>query len=289
MIIDSHFHVEEEMLTIEEMIKKMDEVGIIKTALMGKIVDPIPEPPVFAQKLFQFTVMHNFSRNIAEKLTSTFTSEGDIDVLGTPYKIYKDVDNDEVFTICEKYSDNFYGWIFVNPRGSVNMVDEINRWKKHPAFIGVKAHPFWHQFAPIELVPAAEICVKEKKPLIIHSGFNDHGDFLKLLDKVPQLNIILAHGGFPYFKNTWNVIKDMKNVFVDLSQSAYLSEKMMQMTYDALGPDRCIYGSDGAVGKVGADGKFDYTLMKNRVERIVTDEESRKKVFCDNFQRICNL
>jgi predicted TIM-barrel fold metal-dependent hydrolase len=289
MIIDSHFHVEEELLTIKDMIKKMDEVGIDKTALMGKLVDPFSEPPIVGQKFFQFSVMHNFTRILAEKLTSTFTVEGDINILGKPYKIYKDVDNDEVFDICEKHPDKFYGWVFVNPRGSINMVDEIYRWKKHPAFIGVKAHPFWHRFSPVELVPAAEVCVKEKKPLIIHSGFNDHGDFLKLLDKVPELNLILAHGGFPYFKDTWNIIKDMNNVFVDLSQSSYLSEKMMKMTYDALGPDRCIYGTDGAVGKVGIDGKFDYTLLKSRVERIVTDEDSQKKVFCDNFIRICNL
>jgi hypothetical protein len=40
------------------------------------------------------------------------------------------------------------------------------------------------------------------KPLLIHAGFDAHGDYDALLQKAPDLKLILAHAGFPLYFDT---------------------------------------------------------------------------------------
>jgi hypothetical protein len=44
MIIDCHYHLDERLLGREELLQRMDEAGVEKTALMGALVDPFPDP-----------------------------------------------------------------------------------------------------------------------------------------------------------------------------------------------------------------------------------------------------
>ena len=45
MVIDSHYHLEERVFTIDEFLKEMNKIGVEKTALMGSMVEPFLEPP----------------------------------------------------------------------------------------------------------------------------------------------------------------------------------------------------------------------------------------------------
>jgi predicted TIM-barrel fold metal-dependent hydrolase len=88
------------------------------------------------------------------------------------------------FKLYQKILINFLGWVFVNPRGGKDQVQVLNKWKNHPGFIGVKAHPFWHRYHPIELLPVAEQLVQIGKPLLIHAGWGSHGDYDALLQEI---------------------------------------------------------------------------------------------------------
>ena len=52
----------------------------------------------------------------------------------------------------------------MNPRGKKDQVAEFEKYKDMDGFIGVKAHPFWHHFKPVELAPVAERLAKTGKP-----------------------------------------------------------------------------------------------------------------------------
>ena len=44
MIIDCHYHLEERLLSREELLQQMDEAGVEKAAFMGAAVHPFPDP-----------------------------------------------------------------------------------------------------------------------------------------------------------------------------------------------------------------------------------------------------
>lgn len=289
MIIDCHYHLEERILTVDRLISEMQKAGIDKVALMGSIIGPFAEPSKFLINVLQLLLEHSFSRGLGKALITNFTDRGDVKIMGQPYPIETDPDNQKVFHTVNKYPDKFLGWIFVNPRGKKNQVEEFETYKNEKGFIGVKAHPFWHRFAPVELAPVAERLAKTGKPLLIHSGFGEGGDFEALLKKVPDLKLILAHAGFPEYADTWKKIKSLKNVYMDISQTSYASAKATREVVDMFGADRIFFGTDGPSGFHGPDNQYDYGFLKRRIEDMFADVKIREKLLGESFANVVDL
>jgi predicted TIM-barrel fold metal-dependent hydrolase len=289
MIIDCHYHLEERVYTVDRLISEMQKAGIDKVALMGSIIGPFEEPPRFLISALQFLLENSFSRDLGKAFISNFTDRGEVKILGKPYPLETDPDNEKVFNTVSRYPDKFLGWIFVNPRGRKNQVDEFEKYKDAKGFIGVKAHPFWHHFAPVELVPVAERLAKTGKPLLIHAGFEEEGNFEALLKKVPELKLILAHAGFPEYADTWRKIKPFKNVYMDLSQTTYTSEPVTRQVVEMLGAERLFFGTDGPYGFHGADHQYDYGFIKRRIENMFSDPEIREKLLGGSFANVVGL
>jgi predicted TIM-barrel fold metal-dependent hydrolase len=289
MIIDCHYHLERKLLTDDELLKKMDECEVGKVALMGVINEPIPKPPEFLLKILRFTLTHRSFRFLAKVLAANFTSEGDIKLPTGIFHLYPNPKNEPIFQAVADNPDRFLGWVFVNPQGGTDQIQELNKWKDKPGFIGVKAHPFWHRYQPVELLPVAVQLAKMEKPLLIHAGFDAHGDYDVLLQKVPDLKLILAHAGFPLYSDTWNKIKNNKNVYVDLSQTSYLNDRTTWQAIEYLGVERCLFGSDGPYGVHGDDDLFDYSFIKRRIERLFPDKEIQKKLLGENFLELIHI
>jgi uncharacterized protein len=76
---------------------------------------------------------------------------------------------------------------------------------------------------------------------------------------------------------------------VDLSQPTYVNEKIMKNAVAALGPDHCLFGTDGPYGFYGEDGKFDYGLMKRRIEKLFVDQGVQKRLLGENFAEMAGL
>lgn len=283
MIIDSHFHLEPDLLSTEKLIADMEEHQIEKTALIASMCSNLSEPPSFLLKILRFLITRNWSRNFAKLLLTQFTSDGNIKLPGGIVTIESDPDNEPVFNAAEKYPDRFMAWVFVNPKGKNGQEEEFQKWISHPACTGVKTHPFWHQYRPVELLPVASKAAEAGKPMLMHVGFDDHGDVISLIKKVPNLKLILAHAGFPYYSQMWKKIKPYPNIFVDISATAYVDEKITRDALDFLGEERCIFGTDGPFGSTGKDGEFDYGIIKKRCKKLISDEVLYRRVVSDNF------
>jgi predicted TIM-barrel fold metal-dependent hydrolase len=288
MVIDCHYHLEERVFTVDELLHEMDNCGIQKTALMGSMIEPFLEPPVFLIRILQFLIENSTLRWLARLLVSNFTSDGNVKILGKPYHIEKDPDNEVVFNAVKRHPDRFLGWIFVNPKGKKDPLSEFEKYKDMAGFIGIKAHPFWHHFKPIELAPVAEKLVQTGKPLLIHLGFDEEGDFEALLRKVPDLKLILAHAGFPKYSDTWRNIKNRKNIYLDISQTTYTSENATLGVMEYLGVDRILFGTDGPYGFHGKHG-YDYGFIKRRIERLFPDTQIQARLLGDNFAEITGV
>ncbi len=288
MVIDCHYHLEARLLTVDELVKKMDEAGVEKTALMGQVVEPFKEPPRAMISLLLPMLTRRPLRRIGKMFVSNFTPTG-IRIMGKEYRLIHETDNGPVFDAMKRHPDRFLGWIFVNPHGKKDQAAEFEKWRKTKGVVGVKAHCFWNHHTPIELKPVAEKLASAGLPLIVHLGYGPEGDYEALLKAVPELKLIMAHTGFPGYSDTWREIRRRRNVFVDLSQTSYVSPRTLRAAVEYLGADRCLFGTDGPFGFHGTDGKFDYGLIKRRIEAAFPDAGARRRLLGDNFREIAGV
>jgi uncharacterized protein len=283
MVIDCHYHHTPDMISTDELITAMDRNGIEKVALMAPMCGPVPEISDFLLALMRACIKRPLLRWLPKKIITKFTKEGNLELPSGIITVCQEPDNGSVFTLADQYPDRFLAWCLVNPNSPIDPAAEYERWENHPACVGVKAHPFWHRYAPMALSSVAGRLVKAGKPLIMHLGFDGHGDVLALSKAFPKLKIILAHAGFPRYKDTWKAIKGMNNIWLDLSATSYVDEAIMKEVVNYLGVDRCLYGSDGPFGSNGADGQFDHGVIKRRIQTIFPDPDIQKSLLGDNF------
>lgn len=286
MIIDSHFHLEPDLMSIEEMMSAMDSHGITKTALIAGMCHGLSEPGESMLRLMRMMLGNSWTRKLVCPLLTRFTLDGDIKLPKGLVAIESDPDNAKVFSVVDSYPEKFMAWVFVNPKGKKDPVAEFEKWMNHSGCIGVKVHPFWHQYRPIDLLPVAQKTAAMGKPMLMHTGFDEHGDVLALIRKVPNLKLILAHAGFPAYRDMWQQIKPYPTISVDLSATAYVDEKIIRQVVEFLGADRCIFGTDGPFGSSGKNGMFDYGVIKKRIILLFKDEAIQRKLFHENFQKM---
>ena len=65
--------------------------------------------------------------------------------------------NNLVATAINQFPDRFLGWVAVNPTIPESL-EEVELYLNKPGFIGVKAHPFMHEYSIKELDPVAVLC-----------------------------------------------------------------------------------------------------------------------------------
>ncbi len=288
MIVDCHQHLSPDLFPVETLVAEMDRTGIDRVALMAPICGPIPEPSATVLAALRFSLRRSWLRPLIRKTLTRFTTEGDVMLPSSVIRLRQTPDNDEVFALAEQHPDRFLAWCMVNPSSLKDPLREYERWKNHPAFVGVKAHPFWHRYPLSSLLPLCQRLAEENRPLIIHAGFDDLKDLLDLTGDLPDLKIILAHAGFPCYDHTWKAVKSRKNIAVDLSATAYVDPAIMTDVCAVLGVERCLFGTDGPFGSHGFQGGFDMGVIKTRIESVFPDKGHQRMILGVNFLTLVN-
>jgi uncharacterized protein len=288
MVIDCHMHYEPELFELDRMLAAMETHGINRTALIPTMVEPFSlegMPKTTAGNLMRASLVH--ANALGQVLyQSTLSKKGYFVLLGQKYRIYDEPDNGSVAEAIEKHPEKFLGWIFVNPASATDPLSEIERWSGNPGMIGVKAHPFWHRYPVDRLDGAARWCSEHGYPLLIHLGCRGgSGDYRVLPEKYPDLKVLYAHAGIPYYRALWAYIKDRKNLYIDLS-SPYLNRKLAAAAVEYLGPEKCLYGTDGPYGGQTEGEDYDYGLIKGWVEDLPLAATARERIFADNFESL---
>jgi len=292
MIIDCHAHFEPRLLNEKQIIRNMDQVGIDKTCLIPLLTDP-PESkkPDFPMKMQRFMFNSNLLRPLGIAITkSMYQKKGEWKLwfnknksTSESLKLITDPDNQSVANLISKHPDRFLGWIFINPSLS-NALDELEKWRNTPGMIGVKIHPFWHQYS-IEVASDLVKRVQELKlPLCVHLGFGSHGNYRWLLESFPNLTIIFSHLGVPYYKNTWHLAKQYLNVFFDISSTYHVDKKLLNKSIKIIGPEKCLFGTDTPYAHADAALR-----IKQWVEDLSISDIQKEQIFSENFLKLIKI
>ncbi|MCY9006473.1 amidohydrolase family protein [Peribacillus frigoritolerans] len=281
MIIDCHFHVDETMLTLEKMIEGMDKNDVTKTALIAPMNGTMFElDSIFQQglqHLFRFLILN--VPQIGLGIYDGLVKDGYLKLYGNSYKIFTKPDNDIVATAIDRFPDRFLGWVAVNPMIHVS-VEEVELYLNKPGFIGVKAHPFMHEYNIKALDPVAAMCETKGIPMIIHLS-SEPDSYKYLPENYPELKLIYAHAGLPFWKKLWNYVKNQPNVFVDTS-SDYLNPSIVKNAVESLGYRKVLYGCDGPYG-MKKFNEYDYLTKKSWVDSLQIPDNQKEYILGKNF------
>src|SRR5262249_11621442 len=190
MIADAHYHLDPRLETVERLLAQMREHRIGRVALIAAVSDPldIGKPGVAFAKAMR-RALQGAPRLGRILYCSTVRRSGRVSFLGKSSAIYPAPNNDAVEEVLTAYPDKFVGWIFLNPR-AMAPVEEAERRFRHPGWIGVKAHPFWHRYPVASLDEVAALCQERDKPMLVHLGAGrKRGDFRHLPERFPRLKI----------------------------------------------------------------------------------------------------
>jgi predicted TIM-barrel fold metal-dependent hydrolase len=267
----------------------MREHGIGRVALIAAACDPlhIGKAGVAFGKAMRRT-LQGAPRLGRILYCSTVHRSGRVSFLGKSSAIYPAPDNDAVEAVLSAHPDKFVGWVFLNPRGTAS-VEEAERRFRHPGWIGVKAHPFWHRYPVSLLDDVAALCQERDRPMLVHVGAGEkRGDFRHLPERFPRLRIVYAHAGIPWYDPLWADALRRDNVFVDLS-SPYLDEKLRHRALRVLGAARCLYGSDGPYGYPARDGRYDHGAILQQIERAGLRSQDLDRVLGGNLMALATV
>lgn len=290
MIVDIHYHLDERMEPLQRLVEQMDQHGIDKIVLMATMVDPFHVEGLAEKTAQLLRKMLTGPWNSLGLLfyESLVTKDGKFKVLTNTYNIDQCPDNELVTRAIKAHPDRFYAWYFINPvleDALAKMRENIETGK----WLGIKCHPFWHCFPIMKLDEIASYCVEKDMPIIIHlGGKKENGDFRYLPEKYPDLKVIYAHAGIPHYSKMWPYVKNKKNVYVDLS-SPYLDEPLRRNAVQALGAEKCLYGSDGPYGYPAEDHLYDHGAIIAEIDRLPISTHEKEKILGKNFSEIAKL
>ena len=129
--------------------------------------------------------------------------------------------------------------------------------------------------------------------VLIHLGFGKRGDFRSLCVQYPKVRFIAAHAGFPFYQFLWNYGRQFPNLWVDLS-SPYIDESLARGAVEALGPERCLYGTDAPYGFEGPEPcehghNYDYNEIRGWIERLKISDTQKDRIFAGNALDVLRL
>jgi len=165
--------------------------------------------------------------------------------------------NDDIAAIVREHPGRLAAFAGVNPVEGKKAVEELERCVKELGFKGCG------EFGYMDLLdercfPIYRKCIELDVPILIHTGFTSPSCPLKYgspvpLDEVamlyPDLTIIAAHCGFPWFLELASVLARRPNVYVDVSLLGVpaLPDMLRQQVIFAflgMGVHRVLFGTD---------------------------------------------
>jgi len=138
------------------------------------------------------------------------------------------VPNDYVADYVARDPERLIGFGSVDP-STATAIDELERMKADLGLVGCKLGPIYQDVDPLgpEFRRVCEALERLELPLLIHQGttFARAGSLLYarpiLLDEIalrfPELRIVIAHMGHPWFDETIAVVRRHRHVYADVS------------------------------------------------------------------------
>jgi hypothetical protein len=204
------------------------------------------------------------------------------------------VSNEAVAAAVAKYPDRLIGFASVDPHKGVLAVRELENAVNDLGLKGLKFIPHLLELRPNDqmfypiFAKAQELGI----PVLFHSGTQFHvGTRLKYcrpidLDDVavdfPELKIIIAHFGFPWFPEALAVVQRHRNVFFNIAGWAPRHIPEMVVTYmNTVLSSKALLGSDYPL--------IPRKRIMSELKGLPLKEESLRKITSDNPKRLLGI
>ena len=168
--------------------------------------------------------------------------------------------NDQLAWARDLYPDMILPWGTVNPFWDESRLrGELRRCVRRLGFYGFKLHPWLQGFslnvAGMRVV--AEECSDMDVPLTFHDGTAFNCTALQVAyfaRSYPRLRVLSGHSGL---REGWRDVigpaRELPNYWLCLSGP---TQQGIQGLYDALGPDKLLFGSDGGMGRPAVTANY---------------------------------
>ena len=172
--------------------------------------------------------------------------------------------NDSIAELAERSEGVLIGFATVDPWKGKAALDELDRCREM-GLRGLKIQPVTQQLRLNErrFSPLWEYCQAHQLPVLVHTGTTgigagspggggyklDYGRPVPYLDDVasefPDLTLIAAHFGWPWYLEALAVARHKSNVYIDLSgwSPKYFPAEVVKY-FQSVIPDKFLFGSD---------------------------------------------
>lgn len=114
-------------------------------------------------------------------------------------------------------------------------------------------------------------------------GDRESGDYRYLPERHPNLKVLYAHAGVPFYQKAWDYVKGKENVFVGLSNPTYVSEQVRLEAVKALWAEKCVHGTYGPYGHA------DQGRMAQDILRLPLSDAEKEHILSGNFLEMINV
>ena len=261
MIIDSHAHV---MLPPERQLAMMEAAGVDKTILFTTTIHPETTTNMAefeAEMSSLYDILNGTKNPIAERIRAL----------------------DELARIVKANPDKYVGFGSI-PFGLSYQenLEWINKYILANKFKGIG------ELAPgtgqaVQLEPLFKASAEAGNlPLWVHAffplDFKDITELLGLAKKYPAVPLILGHLGGIHWLNTLKVVRELPNVYLDLSATfTTIAPSFAIQEY----PERTFFSSDAPYASP--------LIARTIIEQIISDKHILEQVLGGNIARLLNI
>jgi len=193
-------------------------------------------------------------------------------------------ENEALSRLGDAYPSRLYPWGTVNPNWPEHRLRaEIRRLGSELRLYGIKLVPVLAG-APLSgpgMDVVADEAINVGIPVFFHDGSPEYCSAIQVVyfaRKHPKLRVVAGHGGL---RDLWSdhmrCAKDVPNLWICLSGPTQWG---IQKLYDALGPDRLLWGSDGGLGTPAV-----VTAYLRRIERLKAPARHKDMILGENAMR----
>ena len=244
------------------------------------------------------------ARNFSENLPPLEATIADMDAAGVSVSVVVAVDaetrwnyrvsNESVAEAVAAYPDRLIGFASVDPHKGVIARNELRHAVNDLGLRGLKLLPHLLELRPNdpEMYPVYEEARDLDIPVLFHSGTQFHaGTKLKYcrpldIDEVavdfPDLKLIIAHFGWPWYEEAMAVVQRNRNVYFNIAGWAPKHIPQFVIGYmDRVLSKKCLLGSDYPL--------VARTRIVKELSGIEMKEETRENLYRGNATRLLKL
>lgn len=156
-----------------------------------------------------------------------------------------------------------YQWVVIDPRNDETF-EQASKMLNRGKCVGIKLHPVEHKYNLCEYLDKVSKFATEYNAIIQIHPDGPTPEYLKIVDKYPEVTYIMAHMGSQAANDPIVVSKAKHgNVYLDTSSAASADNMAIEYTVDRIGSDRILFGTD-TYSAGFQRGRIEYGLMSDK-------------------------